>query len=431
MRGFLLGAFALVAACGGDGVYIEVRVPAGMAVDQVDLYLATTGCQPDRDGVCDGIVPPSEANATRARVDGEVFFVDDNRPFVSTPDGDGSAWFHLDPTSQFEIKTAIAVGHDLANVGTGVAILRPIDLDVTQHVRLDLEPVASQQVRGQEQPAVEVWGPTGDDYRCVAAEVKNRVVYIVPHSDPDCDQVALTGGEECLPGVFLGQQAVSSDLSEQTCSISEATGLCVLGSKGCDERNPSDATSCVASTDKRYCVPDRLCSACGDVLDGTCFEGLFGAGSRIDCIVEVEADPQGGLGTQSCPDKSVPGAPINDLPCKQAEIATIPDGVQGFASNVTVPIAGSPDGVTLKPILEGNGCKLGLAPLNAEFANTPLQTIRSLVKVDVTPPNANTESFLILPLKVAFVVAKDCLTGTATQCSLTIAPDDHFSRCFP
>ena len=57
-----MGAIALVvAACGGsDGVYLEVRVPDGMMVDQVELFLATRACDDQQAGFdCRGIVPPS------------------------------------------------------------------------------------------------------------------------------------------------------------------------------------------------------------------------------------------------------------------------------------------------------------------------------------------------------------------------------------
>lgn len=404
-----------------------------MTVQQVDLYLATGGCKPDPAGFdCEGIVPPNaDLDSSRDRVDGEVYFVDDNRPFVSTPDEDGSAWFHLDPSAQLEIKAAIAVGKDPAAGETGVAIFQKIDLDVTQHVRIDLESIASREVRGLEQPAVEVWRPTSDDYRCVAAEVQNRVVYIVPRNDPDCDQVGLEGGQECLPGVHEGQQSLSSELLDQTCATTQATGLCVLGSEGCDERTMSDATGCTASTAKKYCTPDRVCANCPDNLAGDCFEGLFGMSSRIDCIVEVEPDPKGGPGTQSCPDRAVPPALVNNVPCRQAEIAIATDGIQGFASGVMSPILGSQVGATLKPALEDGTCRVGLEPLDAKFpTESSRQTIHSLVKLDVTPPGSPAERFLILPLKVVFIPVTDCLTAAGTGCSLTTAPDDHFQQCF-
>jgi hypothetical protein len=427
VRGFSLGAIALVAACSGDGVYIEVRVPEGMTVDQVDLYLATGGCDPDEDGFCDGIVPPGRANAQRDRVDGEVYFVDDNRPFVSVPDGDGSAWFHLDP-SELEIKTAIAVGRDLAGGETGVAIFQPIDLDVTQHVRIALEPVASQEVRGMAQPAVEVWSPTSDDYRCVAAEIQNRVVYIVPRNDPDCDQVT---GEECFPGVHLGKQAVSPALIAQSCTTTQANGLCVLGSEGCDETNMSDSAGrCTTSPAVKYCVPDRTCGC--DNLGLLCLKGLFDdEGTSVLCTVEAEPDPLVANGKRSCPAKPVAGADISNGSCRDAEVAILADGLAGFGPTANAPVAGT-TGYTLAAVTDG-GCKVGLAAPNASFPTGILPpATHSLVKLALTPPGSQVEKFMILPLKVVFVDinGEDCANSGGTKCELVTANGEHLAKCF-
>ena len=426
-----------MAACSGDGVYIEVRVPEGMAVDQIDLYLATGDCKPDEAGFnCEGVVPPAGANLTRDRVEGEVYFVDDNRPFVSVPDGDGSAWFHLAPSSQLDIKTAIAVGHDSSGAASGVAIFQPIDLDVTQHRRVELEPVASKEVRGMAQPAVEVWGPANDDYRCVAAEVQNRVVYIVPSEDPDCDEVS--SARECLPGVHLGQQPVSSELRDQSCATSEPTGLCVLGSEGCDETNPSDpgAGACTTSPAAKFCVPDRAC-AC-DTLDVACLEALFGdpnngGGTHIVCVVEVEPNADG-TGTQSCKDKEIPPAVIEGSvgakTCSLPTIAALADGLPGFGGSTTVQAANTD--VTLKPLTGPSGCAITIAPPNATFEDgTPLFPIFTLVQVQLAQPGAPMPRSLIIPLKVVFSdTLVPCAAGVQTICTLASSPNERLTKCF-
>jgi hypothetical protein len=435
VRGFSLGAIALlVAACGGDGVYIEVRVPAGMTVDQVDLYLATGDCRPDEVGFnCESIVPPGDSSVPRDRVEGEVYFVDDNRPFVSVPDGDGSAWFHLDPSSQFKLKTAIAVGHDLAGASSGVAIFQQIELDVTQHIRIDLEPVASKEVRGLAQPAVEVWGPTSEDYRCVAAEVQNRVVYIVPSNDPDCDEVATA--RECLPGVHLGQQSASAELADQSCTTSEPTGLCVLGSEGCDERNPADAGGCTTNPAAKFCVPDRACGC--DTLDLACLDALFGdplagGGTHILCVVEVEPDIDGG--TLSCKDKEIPAATIDNniggKTCTLPTIAALADGLPGFANSTTVQIANTD--VTLKPRTGFSGCAISIDPPNAKFADgTPVFPIFTLVQVQLAQQGAPMQKSLIIPLKVVFSdVMGSCAVGVETRCTVVTTPNEHLPTCF-
>ncbi len=416
-------------------MYIEVRVPPGMTVHQVDLYLATSGCKAAEAGFdCEGIVPPNDdVNRSRDRVDGEVYFVDDNRPFVSSPDEGGSAWFHLEPSEQFEIKTAIAVGQDPVAGETGVAIFQRIDLDVMQHVRIDLEPVASQEVRGMQQPAVEVWSPPSEDYRCVAAELQNRVVYIVPRNDPDCDQVGV-GGEECLPGVHKGQQSLSSELQAQTCATTEATGLCVLGSEGCDERNMSDPVGgCTTHPAVKYCVPDRVCD-CNDP-DLGCLQGLFennGMGfTGVVCTVEAEPDLKNGK--RSCPSKQVTGVVIASAGCRDAKVAIVNDGLAGFATSVNVPVAGT-TGYTLAAVTAGGGCTVGLAPPDARFPTgiLPPSATHSLVKLALTPPGSPVEKFLILPLKVEFVDVKatDCSDSTGSKCAFVTANGEQVAKCF-
>lgn len=434
MRGFSLGSIALVAACSSaDGVYIEARVPPGMEVAQVDLFLATLDCQDDAGIACNRLTPPS-TDSPRLPVTGEVYFVDGIRPFVSVPDGDGSAWFHLDPTSTFEIKTAVAVARDAQLRETGVAILLPIDLDVTQHVRVDLAPVMSQQVStGVAQPAAEVWSAPSSDYRCVAAAVENRVVYIVPDHDPDCDSID-TIDNECFPNTYLGKAPVTTELLAQTCAEQSLfTQVCLLGSRGCDEANPQPADdNCTLSQAPTYCVPDRACSC--DTVNIPCLTELFGdplqnGGTHIACVVETELDPNGG--TRSCVDKRGDGDPLSSSTCVAPAVGALNDGLAGFVDGATtIAFPGVDGGVTIAPLVDGN-CTVSIAPPNTRFtANPPLQPIRTLVKLQVSAPGNLEEKFMIVPLEVKFQQpADDCVNGVQTRCTLVAAADEHVGKC--
>jgi hypothetical protein len=420
---------AMLAACSGaDGVYIEVRVPAGMTVDRVDLFLATRDCDPgDADLDCHGIVPPEIQNSSRARVEGEVFFVDDTRPFSSVPNGDGSAWFHLEPSSDVDIKTAVAVGRGAGQ--PGVVIFNPIDLSITQHVRVDLEPARAQQVTGNVAPAVEVWGPVqGGDYRCVAAEAQGRVVYIVPKADPDCD--AVDADVECFPDVFLGADGVSSELDKQSCA-SFAGSLCLLGGRACDEASGMTDASCTRS-DIDYCVPDHFCAACPDELGTDCFESSFAA-THVKCVIELQ-EIVNGDGTTTRKSCGVALAPTElDASglfdsCGEAELDIVADGFLEFAPTVTTTIGNAE--LVLTPRIQP-GCKLGFDPVTLELDALPSSSaILSLVKVAVPSPTAGRERFLIMPLEFQFAGTPDCNQPINTRCQLLSKPNDGYVGCF-
>ena len=404
-------------------MYLEVRVPDGMMVDQVELFLATRACDDQQAGFdCRGIVPPS-GRATRDRVEGEVYFVDNDRPFVSTPEN-GAAWFQLEPNSEIDIKTAIAVGRDPMGL-SGVAIFSGIELDRTQHIRLDLEGVTSETLKEQPRPAVELWGPPNNDYRCVAAAVDDRVVYIVPEDDPDCDQVIASNGEqECLPGVYLGSEKVSPDVGEQTCATSENTGFCVLGGHVCDEQTP-DASSgtCISNPAATYCVPDAVCLC--DTLDASCLDTVYG-GTHVVCTIEVESD--GGGGVRSCRDKDTSTADLGGN-CGLPTIAALDDGFAGFAPATTVQVANND--VPLQPFLEQGGCQIGLVAPNTQFEATPLVPTFAFVKVELTDPGAPFQRSMIMPVKIVFKDTVSCETGLETRCLLVADPGEHLPECFP
>lgn len=424
MRGLVL-AWACLAACSADGVYLEVRVPAGLPVNQVDLYLATDACQRGVDGFdCKAIVPPRlSAGVDRLEVPGSVFFVDDDLPFVSTPDADGSAWFYLDPSSSAAIPAAIAIGHDPDLGETGVALFGAIDVGVTQHLRIDLVPVDSTHVLGQPATEAEVWRAGNDAYRCVAAHVGQSVVYIVPRTDPDCDELPVSAGRECEPGIHLAVEPVSDAIEDQSCPLPLAGGVCGLGAAACNEPVSPQRGSCTQSA-KTYCVPDQVCTC--EAIDDTCLATLFDVGgSRIACTIEASID---GGGFHSCLDRQVLPISLSQQPCSAPEVSPLKDGLTKFASQAVFDLSNG-DKVTVEPVVSA-ACQLGLAPPNATFATTlPEAPLQALVKVDAAPMTPGVE-FVILPLEVTFVEIPDCAVADGTQCALVEAPGEHVRACF-
>ncbi len=423
MRGFclrVLGALAL-AACTEDGIYIEVKVPAGMAVTEVDLYLATAECQ-DGDGYdCTAIVGPRFTSEPRQAVPGQVFYVDSDEPFTSSVDGD-TAWFFLSPNSERFVKTAVAVGRD-GETNLGVAILAPIDPRESpkKRVRVELRFAIDDVVRGQT-PAVEVWRPQDDRYRCVGADSDGRVVYIVPREDPDCDEVVDTQQQsECDPGEHLAVEAKDA----LSCTTPRALDeVCVLGDRPCDETRPDVVGSCQPSG-FAVCLPDLACACSAN--DAACVASLFedpdGLGTtHISCVIETIVD---GAERITCPDLAVAGQQFGGGgECATPELAIAGDQIGGFAPSV---IASTPIGdVTLTPTVDPD-CRIGLVAPNARFTQgVPLEPIRALLKVDVTPNSPETR-FMVVPMTVAFT---DGNCGAETGCFVRLAGGEHVQKCF-
>jgi hypothetical protein len=117
-------------------------------------------------------------------------------------------------------------------------------------------------------------------------------VFVVPASDPDCDDVV----PECNPAAYHGTSTVGGADGEPDCLTGDPSGACVLGSFGCVDGGPK-TTTCLPQH-RQVCVPSQFC---GCDLAGSCTQGrIDGAPTipRIECTVPVAAD------FSVCPDLS-------------------------------------------------------------------------------------------------------------------------------
>jgi hypothetical protein len=423
-------ALAIVAAaCGGDGVHVEIRIGETPGVTRVDLWLTdkspcTAGAQP-----CDQIVLPAELTGNaRVVVEGELYVVDDPTPFRSDVGDDGSAWFYLQP-DRGKVRLAVAVGRGEGGEPLGtVILLQPLDTDAgRQHVRADLRAVTTE--IGSGQVAAAVW-PSRDDapYHCVAVAVDDREVAIVPASDPDCDFVA--PANECEPTIHLADRPPPTELFDLNCATERSVStrpVCVLGGEACNEADPA-SSGCVA-TEELVCVPDAVC-ACQE-LDNECLISLKQVDlpgqpdtTRIRCRLHFRPD---GL------DAYVPcGTPfaiqLGTVQCNNVEIMALGSPLAGFASSLDLLTNGGT--VEIRPsVTNTSSCQLVLPPLSAQLVGNIFPARGdALLKFSMVPEGP--ERTAIIPLELQLLMSDPAGCLDLDTCEVLEAPGERLFGCF-
>lgn len=429
MRGFAFLAF--IAACGAEGVYVDVRVPPEIEGVKVDLYLGLPCDRIGNEG-CDAMTPPRLEPATeRAPVDGKVLFSDSTKLFQSDVEG-GVAHFYLAP-QDLEIPTAIAVSHK-DGVNTGVALLASFDLSEPQRLIVELSPIADHHLLGNDM-SVEVWERPDQTRRCIGVTYENRTAFIVPADDADCDQVAVGPNDrECNPAWHLATEPPQSELTEQECAVAAADleGACVLGDRPCDETQPlpQPAGECVRGN-TTYCVPSAAC-AC-DRFDDACLATLLDPDpsnppepTRIECVIAYERDGNGGART--CPDQDLNEVFLGDGSCGPPLIADLELGsLDSFAPTVLID---DPAGdIAITPLASASSCRIEISPPNAVFSDLPSsEPYHEILKIDADPANPATR-FLLMPLDIV-LVEEACDDPIRRGCTLRQDPTlERITKC--
>ncbi|MBS1119589.1 MAG: hypothetical protein H6Q90_1817 [Deltaproteobacteria bacterium] len=292
MRGTLLWlAIAVHAGC-DDGIYIEVQAPPGIHLDRVELIVGDRPCKLDG-ARCDGVQPPGFTEHLGGV--GDVYFRDDEDGSYSAQVTDGSAYFQLQAgEGQLQI---IALGTTGETV-TAAAVLAEIDL--SRHpVRYvtPLEPAADLEATRPGDVAeagVQVWRRT-DQIGCVGVDdyhTSRGPVFIVPESDPDCDEIAFQ--PECDP---LGHLVAgfAADPGNPTCVAPFPTvsdnqlQACMFGGPACSE-NPAGQTACGPTN---ICVPSAVCTQCSLNFNQQCAAAALRGPetTHLSCKFGVELDP--------------------------------------------------------------------------------------------------------------------------------------------
>ncbi len=341
-----------VAAC-DDGIVIEVVIPPDSPATQVELFLGFgKPCKTDvnmdgTDELCPGIGPPTDTPfAGRQVLPGQVFHVDDTKPFVADVDG-GSAWFQVE-SADVELPVVIAVGTG-PDGPESVAIAKQLSIaDSPQHLRIHLEPAGT----GLIKPVpvgnnVQIWPDPSPDRdpgieTCVGAEFAGERIFVVPESNPDCDNVAAT--DECKRFVFEAEEVARQVvLGESTCTFDDTgltgdgTPICRLGGQVCDE-SEGGVIGC-ANTDV-VCVSNHMCASCKR-LDANCVGDAFNLGtspsppvSHVKCNVEIQVDPNQGT-SKPCVTRST--SAVFGGSCNPPQLSRIGYPFSNFVSQLSIP----------------------------------------------------------------------------------------------
>jgi hypothetical protein len=303
MRGALVIA-VFAAGCFSDrGVAIEVDVGTTGATS-VELYIGKTACdKTNAAGIaCTTIAPPPDG---RFALRGDIWFRDAATPYTAAVKGH-TATFELRADTATTLPIVIAVGTlptDQQGVrGVGTATLTDLTIPVNSARVVTTTLVAANPVvpglgpaAGATEDRVMVWTKQTPPSSCAVVEHwahgQATRVFVVPASDPDCDDVV----PECNPAAYRGTSAVGGADAEPDCLTTDAAGACVLGGLGCVDGGPKTMT-CLPQH-RQVCVPAQFC---GCDLEGSCTQGkVDGLPTipRIVCTVPVEVN-------SVCPDLS-------------------------------------------------------------------------------------------------------------------------------
>lgn len=268
-----LVVIALLAACGGQGVDLEVT--SEVPLDRVELFLGNDICYDANDRQCDQGVAWKTG---MARPPGEVFVMKGDENVVVAEQRGSTAVLHLEATDMFREPKLMAIVGFKDDVAVAYATLsgERIPSNSGQRWQIKLAPAdtATEDIttapRGEERLLrVHAWqrahvADPSELSRCLAMQKWDqgdgqwKSLYVVPDSDPDCDGQDV----ECDP-LYANFNEGSAPALCVTPLIDLPSMPCSIGSSLCADGKSSDDT-CTLSLDKRICVPSLVCDECAD-----------------------------------------------------------------------------------------------------------------------------------------------------------------------
>jgi len=255
---------ALVAACDGTGLDIDIFVPSGTTVDRVEVWVAYDQCTDCPNGI---------GWTQTARATGDIFYLKDEKLIAAEPRGD--RWvLHLDVVPGLGDPRSISFVGFSGDLVTAIKVLPyphipmsrveiwEVTLNPAAPATTDLAPPSDPSLDERahvwaRQPTIDIPRPTGCLVYQKWSGTRWTTEYVVPRSDPDCDGYAIE--KECNE-FWYQYKPEGSCVSDQI--VMSSAMPCVLGVSPCADGVTSDKTCSHEPGGLTSCVPDAICDKC-------------------------------------------------------------------------------------------------------------------------------------------------------------------------
>jgi hypothetical protein len=264
MRFSTLVLLGLVAGCGG-GEGVDLEVTSDVAIDRIELFIATKDCFEDN---CQSGVGWSR-NGAQMRPQGDLYYIqlDEDPVFSTTTDGDAVV-LRLQAEADFAEPKVIAI----VGLEGGVPVAfntiwyTRIPQHSGEHWTINLK--AADRIQPDNGPPaqdgkpyrVDTWHGVNESVsRCLAMqkwddyEKKWKGTYVVPYNDPDCDGHTEL---ECAERV-----ADFEGVARCIAASVGTTSTCRLGTRTCKDGTMFDIR-CLSATAVPICMPSEICTKC-------------------------------------------------------------------------------------------------------------------------------------------------------------------------
>ena len=404
-------ALLALAACGGEGVALEVS-PGLTGATRVELFVMDQPC----DDCAQGVYAPRVALAP-ALFPGDVYVRTHPAPFAADVRADGRAHFELQPGTLHTVSLIAAVGYANDTVVGVQRIAQTFDTqDEPVRLQTTLEaPVATTLAETPEREGLRVQVSRGaDGSGCLALDrwasegasvvEEGTRVFSVPAEDRSCG-VRPDGCE-----VVTSTQCVASD--GERCLV--GTQISCADANGVVTTQPCDATT----ASPEVCVPQRLCAGagCTGSNDPACVITQLGISPSITCRLPTRIN---GGAVEVCDSRGsvAPFGVMLNPPC-DASFREIDNGA-------LQPEALFIEGEGSRVALDETGCSPVFAATPGNFRGGSFRPA-----VLATQHPAGRAALIPIRFSLGMPAGNQCVPGLLISCTVE-AGDPSLSRCQP
>ena len=438
-----LGVLALLAACGGEGITVEVSV-GDTGATAVSVFVAAGPCVPSSTGdqACDEM----STRSSQAYLAGHIYTRDEGT-YEAVPARDGRVTLEVRPRgNDRHLLLGYVVGFDTAGTVVGGAFLGT-DVDVTGLARLQvtLDPIRLPGLSGQADGALhraEVWrSPAGE--QCLAFEAwdgESTLRYrnfIVPAGDLDCD--AKPTGMECdqlWPDEPDGTTSMVSCITTHPRPDGEE---CVLATRACVSGAQPQACS-AADQPPHLCYPSAVCDPVTGCLDddaeacrahALATSIIAGTTLGVTCTLNVQAEMGSAnvLCNQLLPARSqvdnLSGLQLQGTTCVDAAaIAGLTEATVGPWGDAADVFGVSGEAAGALALDSGSACQLTVA-----FTGDPGPVGQNTTFLTKVPLSNQHEVLVPVVLRKAKHTPAECTGLLNLSCAVTGPPDPSLAAC--